>query len=185
MPEVIACPQCQRKLNLRDEFMGSTAKCPSCGAIFIATTALRPALPPPPEAPPRAPDRRLEYERPPSVDRHDRRRTYDDDDDYDLQRGSRSDGWHDDERKRPDRGGAVLALGIVGLVFSCLPPLGLIFGGIALWMGISDLSEMAHGRMSRSGESSTQAGKICGLIAVIISAIVIVLWIVAAASDSW
>lgn len=38
-------------------------------------------------------------------------------------------------------------------------------------MGNNDLREMAAGRMDRSGQGMTQAGKICGMIGVI-------LWIV-------
>jgi uncharacterized membrane protein YidH (DUF202 family) len=67
---------------------------------------------------------------------------------------------------RPHRGGIILTLGILGIVccFIC---------GIIAWvMGNSDLREMAAGRMDRSGEGLTQAGKICGMISVI-------LWIIA------
>jgi uncharacterized membrane protein YidH (DUF202 family) len=67
---------------------------------------------------------------------------------------------------RPHRGGIILTLGILGIVccFIC---------GIIAWvMGKSDLREMAAGRMDRSGEGLTQAGKICGMISVI-------LWIIA------
>jgi hypothetical protein len=62
----------------------------------------------------------------------------------------------------PHRGGTILALGIVGLI--CCAPV-----GIAAWvMGNQDLSEMAAGRMNRAGEGMTQAGKICGIIAVVL-----------------
>ena len=66
----------------------------------------------------------------------------------------------------PHRGGVILTLGILGLVccFIC---------GIIAWvMGNNDLREMSGGRMDRSGEGLTQAGKICGMISVI-------LWIIA------
>ena len=63
---------------------------------------------------------------------------------------------------RPHRGGLILALGILGLVccFIC---------GIIAWvMGSNDLREMAAGRMDPSGQGMTNAGKICGMISVII-----------------
>jgi len=66
---------------------------------------------------------------------------------------------------RPHRGGTVLALGILGLVVCC------ICGIIAWSMGSSDLREMAAGRMDRSGEGSTRAGQICGMISVILAVI--------------
>jgi formate hydrogenlyase subunit 4 len=66
---------------------------------------------------------------------------------------------------RPHRGGLILALGILGLVccFIC---------GIIAWvMGNNDLREMAAGRMDPSGQGMTQAGRICGMISVILQII--------------
>jgi len=63
---------------------------------------------------------------------------------------------------RPHRGGIILALGILGILccFIC---------GIIAWvMGSNDLREMAAGRMDPSGQGITNAGKICGMISVII-----------------
>lgn len=60
----------------------------------------------------------------------------------------------------PHRGVTILVLGLVG-IFCCF------FCGIAAWvMASSDLSEMAAGRMDRSGEDMTKAGKILGIISV-------------------
>lgn len=73
----------------------------------------------------------------------------------------------------PHRGGLILALGILGLVccFIC---------GIVAWvMGNNDLREMAAGRMDRSGQGMTQAGKICGMISVILWIIVLVIQLIA------
>lgn len=70
----------------------------------------------------------------------------------------------------PHRGGVILALGILGLVccFIC---------GIIAWvMGNNDLREMAAGRMDRSGQGMTQAGKICGMISVILQVVGFVIW---------
>ena len=72
---------------------------------------------------------------------------------------------------RPHRGGLILALGILGLVccFIC---------GIIAWvMGNSDLKEMAAGRMDPSGQGMTQAGKICGMISVILQIVGLVIWL--------
>ena len=62
---------------------------------------------------------------------------------------------------RPHRGTAVLVLGIVGFV--CC-----ICGIIAWAMGRIDLKEMDSGRMDPAGRGNTRAGKICGMISVII-----------------
>ena len=72
---------------------------------------------------------------------------------------------------RPHRGGLILALGILGLVccFIC---------GIIAWvMGSNDLKEMAAGRMDPAGQGLTQAGKICGMISVILQIIGLVIWL--------
>ena len=66
---------------------------------------------------------------------------------------------------RPHRGTLILVLGILGLVccFIC---------GIIAWvMGNNDLRDIDAGRIDPSGRGLTQAGKICGMIGVI-------LWIV-------
>jgi hypothetical protein len=62
----------------------------------------------------------------------------------------------------PHRGGVILALGIIGIVccFIC---------GIIAWiLGSTDLKEMDAGRMDPAGRGLTQAGKICGIISVIL-----------------
>ncbi len=74
----------------------------------------------------------------------------------------------------PHRGGVVLALGILGLVvcFIC---------GIIAWiMGNNDLKEMAAGTMDLSGQALTQAGRICGMVGVIIPIAVLCLWLLIA-----
>ena len=72
---------------------------------------------------------------------------------------------------RPHRGGIILALGILGLVccFIC---------GIIAWvMGSNDLKEMAAGRMDPSGQGMTNAGKICGMVSVILQVVGLVVWL--------
>lgn len=73
---------------------------------------------------------------------------------------------------KPHRGGVVLALGILGILccFIC---------GIIAWvMGNGDMREMDAGRMDPSGRGLTQAGKICGMISVILVIVGIVIQII-------
>jgi hypothetical protein len=68
---------------------------------------------------------------------------------------------------RPHHGVATLVLGILGIAccFIC---------GIIAWvMGSSDLEEMDAGIMDPSGRGLTKAGKVCGMVGVIIAAIVL------------
>ena len=61
---------------------------------------------------------------------------------------------------RPHRGGAILALGILGIPVCCIC-------GIVAWsMGNTDLREIAAGRMDPAGRGLTQAGRICGIVGV-------------------
>lgn len=70
---------------------------------------------------------------------------------------------------QPHRGTMILVLGILGIVVCAIP-------GIIAWvMGNTDLREMAAGQMDPTGEGLTRAGKICGIISVVLLAIGIVL----------
>lgn len=71
----------------------------------------------------------------------------------------------------PHRGGAVLTLGILGLVV-CV-----ICGIIAWVMGNNDLRAMREGRMDPSGEGMTRAGKICGMIGTILACVAVVAYV--------
>jgi len=72
---------------------------------------------------------------------------------------------------RPHRGTLILVLGILGIVccFIC---------GIIAWvMGSNDLKEMSAGRMDASGQGLTQAGKICGMVSVILQIVGFIIWL--------
>ena len=71
----------------------------------------------------------------------------------------------------PDRGGAVLALGIIGIVV-CF-----VTGIIAWVMGKNDLREMEAGLRDPNGQSLTKAGMICGIISVALWALGLI-WMV-------
>ncbi len=65
----------------------------------------------------------------------------------------------------PHRGVMILVFGILSFV-CCF-----IFGICAWTMGNADLREMAAGRMDRSGEGLTNAGRICGIIGTIMACV--------------
>jgi len=73
---------------------------------------------------------------------------------------------------QPHRGTMILVFGILGLV-ACFP-----FGIVAWIMGSGDLKAMDAGRMDPEGRGITQAGKIIGMVATILSIIAALLWIV-------
>ncbi len=73
---------------------------------------------------------------------------------------------------RPHRGVMILVFGIIGIVL-CV-----IFGIVAWVMGNSDLRAMREGRMDPTGEGLTKAGKICGIVGVVLNLIIAAFYIV-------
>lgn len=68
----------------------------------------------------------------------------------------------------PHRGGAVLTLGIIGIVLSgCCPIFG-ICAIIAWVMGSGDLKKMDAGQRDPAGRDITKAGMICGIIGAVL-----------------
>jgi len=159
MNEVIQCASCQRKLSLPDTLIGQEVQCPTCGARFTAQGAGDA----PPSREPASHARELPSSEPPRYDddRGERRRRYADyDDDY----GDEGDDFRRMRRRdlAPHRGGTILTLGILSIVFSCV-----IIGPMAWVMGNTDLAEIRAGRMDPEGEGLTRAGQICGIIGTI------------------
>ena len=78
----------------------------------------------------------------------------------------------EDSNLAPHRGTLILVLGILGIVCCCIC-------GIVAWvMGNTDLRQMAEGRMDPSGQGLTQAGKICGIISVVLTIVGLAIWLV-------
>lgn len=202
MPIIIVCPSCRGKLRVADALLGQRVRCPACnhtfdsaaepppppsppapldlplqlsledpsspppptpsggtrglvGAVEVnpspgdASSSPPPAAVPPPRRPPRLADER-------DWDVPDLRR-----------RGPRRDA-------EPDRGGTVLALGIISL--ACLlmwcAPVGVILGLVAWVMGQRDLRKMKSGLMDDNGRGMTQGGWICGIIGVVLNSLI-------------
>lgn len=72
---------------------------------------------------------------------------------------------------KPHRAGMILAFGLVGLLV-CLT-----FAIVAWVMGAGDLREMRAGRMDPSGMGMTEAGKIIGMVAIILYCLGFLLWL--------
>lgn len=82
---------------------------------------------------------------------------------------------------RPHRGGSVLTLGLVGLASSAVScgccvlaaPIGLILSILAWAFAAGDLKAMRAGVIDPSGEGSTRAGMILGIIGVVLGSLAI------------
>lgn len=175
--ETVACPECHKKLRVPEELLGKQVKCPTCSHVFTAELGQEPAVPPPTASGPlrTSPSARAgeddEEERRPA--RRSRVEDDDDDDDRPRRRSRRDDDDDEDYGRRrrrrrrdyaPHRGGMILAFGIIAFFF--LP---FVFGPMAWIMGNGDLREIRAGRMDPEGEGMTNAGRICGMVATLIS----------------
>jgi hypothetical protein len=168
MAEVLSCPECQRKLQVPESLMGQDVQCPTCGATFQADTSkpVRPALdgsPPVVKPEPPLPESR-------QLDRPSGRHINDEDEDDLRERRPRRRRRRD---YQPHRGGMIMAMGIISLFF-----MGYVLGPIAWIMGNSDLKEIRAGRMDPEGESATNTGRICGMIATILNIAMFILILV-------
>jgi hypothetical protein len=153
------CPSCGKSLSIPEDLVGRQVRCSACATVFVAGVKAEPPSASAGETaaqPPEKPERRPAVE-----DADDRPRRYEDDDDSDDQvRRPRRDAL-------PHRGNTILTLGISALACIGLCPfLTPVLGIIAWVMGSHDLREIRAGNLDPNGESSTQAGKICGIVAV-------------------
>ena len=165
MPVNISCPHCQKALQLQETLMGKKVRCPGCKEVFTAA---------PPEEQIQAADEFEEIQERPSRPTPARPRRP-----APAPPPDEEDEGADDEdtpsRGKPHRGGLILTLGILGLVFSCCPLAGWILGGIALSMGNTDLRLMAARKMDRAGQGMTKAGKILGIVDIIFGTLAFIL----------
>jgi hypothetical protein len=73
---------------------------------------------------------------------------------------------------QPHRGGLMLTLGILTVVFGlCCPLICWIIGGFGLVMAIMDLGKMARRQMDRSGRGMTKTGMILAIVGLVIGVI--------------
>lgn len=160
MPDIIQCPHCERKLKVPETLRNQAVKCPTCGETFTASASAETSPPPPvPPRPAPAPAPSWENAGSPPPARAD------------ASVRPRNSGSPDVENRAaranlaPHRGTLILVLGILGLV--AFGPLGIV----AWVLGNGDLKEIREGRMDPEGEGTTNAGRICGMIASIMMGI--------------
>lgn len=176
MGDIITCANCQRSLQVPENFLGQKVQCPDCGHTFVATGSsanVQPKSASPPPLPPRDSDRPV------------RRRRLDDDDEEFVPRRSRRDRFGEDmdndddddgygsirkvrRRYPPHRGGLIMALGLISLIGGWLFCLPVVVGPVAWILGQIDLRAIREGRMDPAGESMVRTGQVCGIISTII-----------------
>jgi hypothetical protein len=148
MQDFTHCPSCRRLVRVPHSLLGFDVRCPLCGATFLGDV-------PPPVSPRRGarPAAALaEAEETRDVDH--------------LELST----------PKPHRGAAILTMGLlslVGVVLGVVP--GIVLGAMAYWMGSDDLWQMRCGVMDGEGESMTNAGRTCGMVAMMLGLLGIIL----------
>lgn len=168
MPVFVGCPACGFKVSVPETFLGRKIRCTACSKTFAATEE--------PPRPTNAPQPERAGQEPPPPAHGGPRRDWDD---YDHgRRPARYDDFDDYDRppvrrdQLPHRGGLILTLGILSIIFGAL---GLCtFGagsvvalptGLCAWvMGQGDLRQMDREIMDAEGRSNTHGGYICGIV---------------------
>jgi hypothetical protein len=155
MSEIIACPECQRQLNVPESYFGQTVKCPDCHHEFKAAPAGEAVRE----------SKTSNGPLPTPVKERARRRfddDNDDDDDYNFHRRVRK------AYQQPHRGSTILMLGILSIFV--VP---LVLGTLAWVMGNADLRAMEDGRMDPRGMSETRTGRTIGAVMVVLNLVII------------
>jgi hypothetical protein len=160
------CPECGKELCVRDELLGNQVRCPVCEAVFRAVIGMEP--PPTPYS--------IAFEPPPIRRGGNQRASAPQAEIYSGAHLDETGPWPQRRNRAPGpydliahRGGIILALGIAGLIVSSCPIAGWIIGGLATRMGADDIGKMDRGSMDPTGRGMTNAGRICGIIAVTLS----------------
>jgi hypothetical protein len=167
MTEIITCPKCRRSLQVPEHYLGQTVQCPECEHQFTAasnaiSTAPQPSAAPMPTA---APKRRRDEDDRDEEEYRRRRRRFDDDEELeDLITTPR----YRHERLPPNRGGLIMALGLVSLIggwMFCVP---VVVGPVAWFLAQQDLRGIRDGNLDPTNENMVRTGQICGIISTII-----------------
>ena len=164
MPDLMNCPQCERRLRVPDQLRGQSVKCPTCGTIFTAPLEIVQGI---------SEIGMEDEEAAPTEIYQDERIT--------SQGGTGASGEpllgaYEDAAQRPrrprrvdlkpHRGSLILILGILSIVVCGF------LGPVAWIMGSSDLKEIRAGRMDAEGEGTTNAGRICGIIGTFVQLVI-------------
>ena len=192
--EIAPCPGCQARLSVSVSDLGVDVECPYCKTVYKAKRpGATPQQPKPRSAASDAPssvdaDRPSRPRRPrddeEEAPRSHRRDRDDEDDDTRPSRRRRDEDEDDDDdgeeaqprrkkkRRRnyePHRGTKILIFGLLG--FFCCP---IIFGLIAINMANVDLEKMDNRQMDPEGAGLTKAGKILGIVSIVLGIISVV-----------
>lgn len=163
MPSVIQCPKCKSQLQVDDGAWTEYFQCPACRTTFRAAAKSGARSAPGPQ---RAP-----WEEEPAWKNLPPPKAFAVHEEFETSRPELRG------TPLPHRGPLVLALGFSGLCLSCLVPAGWVLGGMAIAMGGDDLSRMTRGTMDPSGRALTAAGRICGIVAIVLATLAL-LWFI-------
>ena len=159
MPIEIKCTHCGATLRVADEHAGKNARCPECATVVPIPSAT-PGFPPSRSGPtgPDSPDVDTTSSPTPSAPNPFA---------SPMTETPMAEGGAE-----PHRGPLILGLGIGGL-FCCV-----ILSIVAIVMANEDLKKMSAGQMDPTGRGLTSAGRIVGIISIVLTVLSVILQIV-------
>ncbi len=160
MAFIVQCPQCQKKLKLKDEAAGKQVRCPSCKHPFVTPAS---------EEEEAVVATLVEEEAPPS-----RQPPEPDEEDEEEDRPRR--------RKRPPRDIPAPMLpmiyGGLSCVFCCVMPVGFALGALAMSKANSAIDELPNSRRADAAYQNLRIAKLLGIIGMCLSGVMLVIALV-------
>jgi len=195
MPTSIKCPECQKSLKVNESLAGKRVRCPACQRRFVvpgavdeleevdpsslaseaetdsSVQATRPARRPRPQ-----PDEEDEEDERPA--RRSRREPEEDEDDDDEEERPRRPRRRRRGRPAAPSSNAPLVLGILSLVFCCIPIVGVILGVLARNKADAELDSLPGSSRYDGARRKQEVAKILGTVGLALSILMFVLNIV-------
>jgi predicted Zn finger-like uncharacterized protein len=195
MPTVIKCPGCQKPLKLNESQAGKRVRCPACKQVFVVPPAEEELEVvddqeedgPPPKAPGAKRNPAVRAERPVRRSRPAPEEEEDEEEEERPVRRSRREPVEEEEegdederprrpRRRQDREEVTvssypLILGILSLVFCCVPAVGLILGRRAQLGADMEMSVLPGSSRYDGARHKLQTAKTLGIIGMILNGV--------------
>ena len=191
MSNIIKCPECQKSLKLNESLAGKRVRCPACKKPFVVPEMVDELeeVDPSTLASESDEDEAVQAERPAG---RSRRQPEDEEEARPARRSRREPDEEEDEeeeerprrrRRRRRRPGAPssstpLVLGILSLVFCCIPIAGVILGVIARNKADEELAGLPGSSRYDGARRKQEVAKILGTLGICLSVLAFVLNIV-------
>lgn len=196
MPDIIKCPECQKALKLNAALAGKRVRCPGCKQPFVVPAdedvleevdpsaeesdeedagyqEVRPA-----RRARRPRDEEDEGVRPARRARRQRDEEEEEDEEEECPRRKRRRPRPKDYDSDVQPSSAPLVLGILSIVFCCIPIVGFILGRFAMTKADEEMEQLPGGKRYRGAQKQMQVARVLGTIGMSLSVVLFVVAVV-------